>query len=188
MRSDIPGQPDATRTGNPGPPSPNQDPLQPTCEHHGSYGHPPGGGADKSQSFLLLPAPAIDAHKNALCESLGPQVDQLISRSDALVTAQTEHMKRLEERVAILQSAQSSGSAATARLNLAGTESLAGSNSVDERSGEKDGDIGGEDGGSYLDDLDLKEVNMQQRRRIAMLKGKRKKLEEERASLMSSQA
>jgi len=123
------------------------------------------------QHYLVLPHPTILAHKSALSTSLAPQIDQLITKAESSVEAEQGRVKRLEERLSILQSA---------RLPLLPETSF--------REHDTEEEIGGvgveeEDEGSKLVGLEMKELNPAQRRKVVMLKAKRERLEKERARL-----
>lgn len=93
------------------------------------------------------------------------------------VEAEKAKVVNLEERLSILQSA---------RLPRQQQEEYKKrKEKQDHLEMEMDTDRGvGEGEGSKLDGLDMKELNMAQRRKVMMLKGKRERLEKERARLM----
>jgi DASH complex subunit SPC19 len=134
------------------------------------------------QHFLLLPHPTILAHKSALSASLAPQIDQLIARAESLVESESGRLQRLEERLQILQSAKLP--VVEGGVRHPGTFVGEGEREGGEGRGAQMKD--GNDGGSRLEGLDPKELNPAQRRKVAMLRGKRERLEKERAALAGS--
>ncbi|GFZ50560.1 hypothetical protein JCM24511_08317 [Saitozyma sp. JCM 24511] len=128
--------------------------------------------------FLLLPYPTILTHKSALSTSLAPQIDTLVNRAEALLSSESLRVKNLEDRLNILHSA---------RLPHIEPVRPAHPRTFAREAREADG--AGEEaaGGSRLDGLEVKDLNPAQRRKVAMLRGKRERLEKERRALQGAE-
>ena len=111
----------------------------------------------------------MQAHKNLLSQALAPQIDGLIAKAESSIDAQRAKIARLEERLAILQQSRA------APTQPAQNDSTS---SIDH--GENDQDDVWD---SKLEGIDMKALTPAQRRQFIMLKGKRKRLEEERNTL-----
>lgn len=119
------------------------------------------------QRYLVLPEPTVSAHKHVLSQHLAPQIDTLITKSESNIEAQRTKIKRLEERLSLLEQA---------KLPVLPDETASAEDSAD----------AGDDSDAMEDKLqgvDLKEINPAQRRKIMLLKGKRARLEKERQQL-----
>lgn len=155
-------------------------PAQSQTQSQSQTTHKPGlTHADHSlQHFLLLPYPTILTHKSALSTSLAPQIDTLVNRAEALLSSESLRVKNLEDRLNILHSA---------RLPHIEPVRPAHPRTFAREAREADG--AGEEaaGGSRLDGLEVKDLNPAQRRKVAMLRGKRERLEKERRALQGAE-
>ena len=123
----------------------------------------------------MLPYPTILAHKSALTTSLAPQIDTLISKAESHIGASSGKIQRLEERLGILQSARLP---VLEELRTSIPKTFADGLEVEEQ------DVGGAGEERYLDGLEMRELSVAQRRKVVMLKGKRERLDKERAKLL----
>lgn len=125
------------------------------------------------QYYVVVPEPKLDHHKALYAASLSPQIDQLIERAEQLVAAEGAGVGRLEERLAMLETARLPAfPAAPARPSTFAD--------LDDR---EEGDTR-----CRLDGVDTKGASMAQARKIGLLKKKREKLELEMARLQEQGA
>ncbi|KAL7420555.1 hypothetical protein Q5752_004506 [Cryptotrichosporon argae] len=117
--------------------------------------------------FLVLPAPVITQHKAALSSSLAPQIDGLIARAETLLEGERGKLENLEARLEIIHSARLPAASAPRAPPSADGHDLPPL----------------PPGQTYLDQLDAKDLAPAQRRKVAMLRGKRERLEKEKARL-----
>ncbi|KAL1405830.1 hypothetical protein Q8F55_007508 [Vanrija albida] len=123
--------------------------------------------------YLVVPEPKINHHKALYAASLSPQIEQLIQRAETLVSAEGASVRRLEERLAMLETARLPAiPAAPARPSTFAD--------LDERD---EGETR-----CRLDGVDTKGASIAQARKIGLLKKKREKLEQEMARLASEAA
>jgi DASH complex subunit SPC19 len=98
-----------------------------------------------------------------------------VNRAEALLSSESLRVKNLEDRLNILHSARLP-SIEPARPAHPRTFAREAEGSVDE-----------EAGGSRLEGLEVKDLNPAQRRKVAMLRGKRERLEKERRALQGGE-
>ncbi|KAK8858862.1 hypothetical protein IAR55_003093 [Kwoniella newhampshirensis] len=122
--------------------------------------------------FLVLPEPTISAHKSALASSLAPQIDQLIAKAEHMVESEKAKVANLEERLRILESARlpSQTSAKSSPLSSLSVGSL------NDNGEEKDTTC-------QINDVNMKDLSILQRKKVMGLKQKRERLEREMARL-----
>ncbi|WRT68047.1 uncharacterized protein IL334_005022 [Kwoniella shivajii] len=113
--------------------------------------------------FLVLPEPTILTHKSALATSLAPQIDQLIVKAENMVESEKARVSTLEERLKILQSSRPTPPTQP-QTSL--------SSAVEDDAQEKDTT-------SKINDINMRELSILQRKKVMMLKQKRDKLEKE---------
>ncbi|KAK4688295.1 DASH complex subunit SPC19, partial [Tremellales sp. Uapishka_1] len=117
--------------------------------------------------FLVLPLPAIQSQKTALAATIAPQIDQLIKKAEGLIEVEKARIGRMEERLQVLQSARMPVS--TPSMPIPEFET------VDEN-----------DTTNRLVEIDMKGMTIAQRKKHAMLKSKRDRLEKELSRLQAS--
>ena len=123
-----------------------------------------------NQRFLVLPETTVHTHKAALAHHLTPQIENLIAKTESSLEAQRAKIKRLEEKLSILEDAR-------------GVSRGMDDGPMPVQAGVVD-DVGEEQSmDSQLDDVDMKGLDAAQRKRMIMLKGKRRRLEAERQAL-----
>ncbi|WWC71026.1 uncharacterized protein I206_104979 [Kwoniella pini CBS 10737] len=125
--------------------------------------------------FLVLPEPTILAHKSALSTSLAPQIDQLIIKAENMVENEKLKLNTMEERFKILESVKlpkQIDNSKSLNLSLSSTTTTTTTTTNDELN--KSQDIS-----CKINDLNLKDLSILQRKKIMMLKNKRERLEKE---------
>ena len=123
-----------------------------------------------TQRFLVLPETTVHTHKAALAHHLTPQIENLISKAESSLEAQRAKIKRLEEKLSILEDARGASSGGVDDKQAPAQPP------VDDFDEDQSMD-------SQLEDVDLRGLDAAQRKRLIMLKGKRRRLEAERQAL-----
>jgi DASH complex subunit SPC19 len=96
-----------------------------------------------------------------------------VNRAEALLSSESLRVKNLEDRLNILHSAR-----------LPNIEPV---RPAHPRTFAREAEGPGEEEGSRLEGLELKDLNPAQRRKVAMLRGKRERLEKERRALQGGE-
>ncbi|ORX37129.1 hypothetical protein BD324DRAFT_624898 [Kockovaella imperatae] len=134
------------------------------------------------QHFLLLPHPTISSYQSTMSTTMAPHIQDLISRAERALQAQSDVLANMEQKLDILSSAEALSAIPPAAPSLSpGSTAAAPSSAYDRTSDSSDHEDGTH--GRTLDSLEIKELNPAQRRAVVVLKNKRKRLEEEKKRL-----
>ncbi|OCF39702.1 DASH complex subunit SPC19 [Kwoniella heveanensis CBS 569] len=132
--------------------------------------------------YLVLPEPTIAAHKSALGASLAPQIEQLIVRAEGLVDSENAKVANLEERLRILESARLPPSSPQTGLSFLSRSTR--DTATASTTATTDNNVPA-DTSCKIADVDMKGLNVLQRKKMMMLKQKRERLEKEMKRLAS---